>query len=200
MSRSSRLLKRSVDICAAGTALALASPILLLTALAIRLTSPGPIIFGQTRVGRDGRHFGILKFRSMVDGAEAQRQDLDQRNETAGLFKLADDPRITRVGRVIRRASIDELPQLINVLRGEMSLVGPRPLVVAEDALVVDRYRDRLAMPPGMTGPWQVLGPTRPPLSEMVKIDYLYAVNWSLWLDVKILLRTVSHIRAGHGR
>ncbi len=200
MSRSSRAMKRAVDIAAAGAALTLASPVLVVTAIAIALDSPGPVLFGQTRVGRDGRHFQILKFRSMIDGAEAQREALEYRNETAGLFKLADDPRVTRVGRVIRRASIDELPQLCNVLRGDMSLVGPRPLVVAEDAQVLGRYRDRLFMPPGMTGPWQVLGPTRPPLSEMVKTDYLYAVNWSLWLDVKILLRTVSHIRAGRGR
>jgi exopolysaccharide biosynthesis polyprenyl glycosylphosphotransferase len=200
MSRSSTVLKRAVDIAAGSLALALASPIILATAVAIKLDSPGPIFFGQTRVGRYGRHFGILKFRSMVDDAEAQRGALDYRNETTGLFKLADDPRLTRVGRMIRRASIDELPQLLNVLRGDMSLVGPRPLVVAEDALVLGRYRQRLSMPPGMTGPWQVLGPTRPPLSEMVKTDYLYAVNWSLWLDIKIILRTVSHIRAGHGR
>ena len=182
MSRSSRVMKRALDIAAAGAALALASPVLLVTAIAIALDSPGPVLFGQTRVGRDGRHFEILKFRSMIDGAEAQREALDHRNETAGLFKLADDPRVTRVGRVLRRASIDELPQLCNVLRGDMSLVGPRPLIVAEDAQVLGRYRDRLLMLPGMTGPWQVLGPTRPPLSEMVKTDYLYAVNWSLWL------------------
>lgn len=200
LSRSSTVMKRGVDITAAAAALALASPILVLTAIAIKLDSPGPVFFSQTRVGRGGKHFGILKFRSMVDGAEARRHALEHRNETAGLFKLADDPRITRVGRLIRRASLDELPQLINVLRGDMSLVGPRPLIVSEDALVLGRYRDRLSMPPGMTGPWQVLGPVRPPLSQMVKTDYLYAVNWSLWLDIKILLRTVSHIRAGHGR
>jgi exopolysaccharide biosynthesis polyprenyl glycosylphosphotransferase len=200
LSRSSTAMKRAVDIIAAGAVLAVVSPLCLLTAIAVKLDSPGPVLFSQTRVGRRGEHFGILKFRSMVNGAEAQRHALETRNETAGLFKLADDPRITRVGRLIRRASLDELPQLINVLRGDMSLVGPRPLIVSEDALVVGRYRDRLSMPPGMTGPWQVLGPIRPPLSEMVKTDYLYAVNWSLWLDIKILLRTVSHIRAGHGR
>ena len=136
----------------------------------------------------------MIKFRSMVDGAEAQRAALDALNETNGLFKLSDDPRVTRVGRLLRRTSMDELPQLVNVLRGNMSLVGPRPLVVDEDRLVSGRHRDRLQFAPGMTGPWQVLGPARPPLSEMVKTDYLYAANWSLWTDIKILIRTFAHV------
>jgi exopolysaccharide biosynthesis polyprenyl glycosylphosphotransferase len=198
--RSSRLIKRSLDVTGAGLALVLAAPVMLAVAVAIRLDSPGPGFFRQPRVGYRGRVFEILKFRSMVDGAEARRAAIEHRNETVGLFKLADDPRVTRVGRLIRRTSLDELPQLLNVLRGDMSLVGPRPLVLSEDRLVVDRYRKRLEMPPGMTGPWQILGPTRPPLTEMVKTDYLYSVNWSVWLDVKILLRTVSHIRAARGR
>jgi lipopolysaccharide/colanic/teichoic acid biosynthesis glycosyltransferase len=136
----------------------------------------------------------------MIDGAEAQRAELEHLNETDGLFKLASDPRITRVGGLLRRFSIDELPQLLNVLRGDMSLVGPRPLVLAEDALVVGRHRERLTFAPGMTGPWQVLGPTRPPLAEMVKTDYLYAITWNIWLDIKILLRTAAHITSGRGR
>ena len=115
------------------------------------------------------------------------------------MFKLSDDPRVTRVGRFLRRTSIDELPQLLNVLRGDMSLVGPRPLVVDEDRLVSGRHRDRLQFAPGMTGPWQVLGPKRPPLAEMVKTDYLYAANWSLWTDIKILVRTFSHVLALRG-
>jgi exopolysaccharide biosynthesis polyprenyl glycosylphosphotransferase len=198
-SRSSRIVKRGLDIVGASAALAFTAPLMLAVAFAIRFDSPGPVFFRQPRVGRAGRHFEIFKFRSMDDDAEARRAAIEHRNETQGLFKVSDDPRVTRIGRLMRRTSIDELPQLFNVLRGDMSLVGPRPLVLSEDALVVGRYRDRLAMPPGMTGPWQILGPTRPPLAEMVKTDYLYSVNWSLWLDIKILLRTVSHIRAARG-
>jgi lipopolysaccharide/colanic/teichoic acid biosynthesis glycosyltransferase len=152
------------------------------------------MFFRQVRVGRDGRHFSILKFRSMVADADARKPELWALNEAgAGLFKIAQDPRVTRVGRFLRRTSLDELPQLVNVLRGEMSLVGPRPLVLDEDALVLGLDRSRLHLTPGMTGPWQVLG-TRVPMPEMVGIDYLYVANWSLWLDCKILLRTVAHV------
>jgi lipopolysaccharide/colanic/teichoic acid biosynthesis glycosyltransferase len=164
------------------------------TAVLIKLDSPGPVFFRQPRVGLGGRTFAMLKFRSMVDGAHDQRAGLADRNESEGLFKMQDDPRVTRVGRMIRRTSIDELPQLLNVLRGQMSLVGPRPLVPEEDRQVEGRHRMRLALMPGMTGPWQLLGPTRAPLSEMVKIDYLYQSNWSPWYDVKIMLRTVAHV------
>ncbi len=200
LSRSSQVIKRAFDLAVAVSALAVAFPLFVAIALAVKLDSPGPVLFRQFRVGRDGRLFEILKFRSMVDGAEAQRGALLHQNETQGLFKLAEDPRVTRSGRLLRSTSIDELPQLINVLRGDMSLVGPRPLILSEDALVVGRQRERLAMSPGLTGPWQILGPTRPPLAEMIKADYLYAINWSLWLDIKILLRTVSHVRARRGR
>jgi lipopolysaccharide/colanic/teichoic acid biosynthesis glycosyltransferase len=136
----------------------------------------------------------MIKFRSMVDGAHEQREALADLNESEGLFKLTADPRITRIGGVLRRASLDELPQLINVIRGEMSLVGPRPLIPEEDERVEGRHRNRLHLTPGMTGPWQILGPTRAPLSEMVKIDYLYQANWSLWYDLKILVRTFAHV------
>jgi lipopolysaccharide/colanic/teichoic acid biosynthesis glycosyltransferase len=130
----------------------------------------------------------------MVTDAEAQKDQLRELNEAgAGLFKIADDPRITRVGAFLRRTSLDELPQLFNVMRGEMSLVGPRPLVVDEDAKVLGHGRSRLHLTPGMTGPWQVLG-SRVPMREMVGIDYLYVANWSLWGDVKILLRTARHV------
>lgn len=197
---SSRLIKRSMDLAGAGLITALLSPLFLVVAVAIKLDSRGPVFFRQRRVGRGGEIFEILKFRSMIDGAEAQRAELEHLNETDGLFKLASDPRITRVGGLLRRFSIDELPQLLNVLRGDMSLVGPRPLVLAEDALVVGRHRERFTFAPGMTGPWQVLGPTRPPLAEMVKTDYLYAITWNIWLDIKILLRTAAHITSGRGR
>jgi lipopolysaccharide/colanic/teichoic acid biosynthesis glycosyltransferase len=142
----------------------------------------------------------MLKFRSMVDGAERIKDALRHRNEADGLFKIADDPRITRVGRLLRRTSLDELPQLFNVLRGEMSLVGPRPLVPDEDQHVRGWHRRRLQLMPGMTGPWQVLGSARIPLREMVTIDYLYVANWTLWGDVKILLRTLGAVVTRRGR
>jgi lipopolysaccharide/colanic/teichoic acid biosynthesis glycosyltransferase len=168
-------------------------------AVTIKLTSPGPVLFRQRRVGRNGRVFEMLKFRTMVDGADAQKEALKSLNEAHGLFKIADDPRITKVGRFLRRASLDELPQLFNVLRGEMSLVGPRPLVTDEDSEIEGWRRRRLVVPPGMTGFWQLLGSSRVPRDEMVKIDYLYGANWSLWVDVKILLRTLPHVLARRG-
>jgi exopolysaccharide biosynthesis polyprenyl glycosylphosphotransferase len=199
LSRFSWLLKRTFDLVGAAALLILFAPVLLLFAVAIKLDSRGPVLFRQTRVGRDGRHFRICKFRSMVLDAEQHKADLEDRNEADGLFKIADDPRITRVGRLLRKTSLDELPQLLNVLRGEMSLVGPRPLVVDEDARVEGLDRGRLHLTPGMTGHWQVLGSTRIPMHEMVGIDYLYVANWSLWSDVKILLRTVPHVLSRGG-
>jgi exopolysaccharide biosynthesis polyprenyl glycosylphosphotransferase len=192
--RSSRLLKRGFDVILGSVALMLLAPLMAAVAVAIRLDSKGPVFFRQPRVGRDGSHFGIFKFRSMVTDADELKDRLRALNEAGdGLFKITHDPRVTRVGSFLRRTSLDELPQLFNVVRGEMSLVGPRPLVIDEDALVVGLDRSRLHLTPGMTGPWQVLG-TRVPMQEMVGIDYLYVANWSLWLDVKILLRTVSHV------
>ena len=199
LSRSSWAVKRTMDVVGSAIGLLLLAPLGLIIAIAIKLDSAGPVFFRQLRVGRNGETFKMFKFRSMFDGAEAQRAALEALNETHGLFKVRADPRVTRVGRLLRKTSIDELPQLINVLLGNMSLVGPRPLVVDEDRLVEGRHRDRLQLPPGMTGPWQVLGPSRPPLSEMVKTDYLYAANWSLWTDVKILMRTFGHVLAQRG-
>jgi lipopolysaccharide/colanic/teichoic acid biosynthesis glycosyltransferase len=194
LSPSSRLLKRAFDVAPTSVGLLLVAPLMAAIALAVRLDSKGPVIFRQVRVGRDGRHFSIFKFRTMMVGAEASKDELLARNEAgAGLFKLTEDPRVTRVGRFLRGTSLDELPQLFNVVRGEMSLVGPRPLVVDEDAQVLGLDRSRLHLTPGMTGPWQVLG-ARVPMQEMVGIDYLYVANWSLWLDVKILLRTARHV------
>ena len=194
LSRSSALLKRGLDVSASVVLFLLLAPLVAAIALAVRLTSPGPIFFRQTRVGRDGERFTMLKFRTMLRGSEVLRDTLGERNETDGLFKLADDPRVTRVGRFLRRTSLDELPQLFNVLRGEMSLVGPRPLVVDEDAKVEGWHRRRLHLKPGMTGAWQIMGHTRVPLQEMVSMDYLYIVNWSLWSDVRILLQTIDHV------
>ena len=200
LSKSSLMLKRTVDIAGVGLrARAARARCFAICALAIKLTSHGPVLFRQPRIGREGVEFNMLKFRTMYDGADERKTELLDLNEVEGLFKIADDPRVTPVGRVLRRLSIDELPQLINVLRGEMSLVGPRPLVTDDDRLVEGLHRRRLDVPPGMTGIWQVLGHARVPLHEMVKIDYLYGANWSLWLDLKILLRTVPHVIGRRG-
>jgi exopolysaccharide biosynthesis polyprenyl glycosylphosphotransferase len=194
LSRSSRALKRTFDVAAGGVALLVVSPVLLAIAIAIRLDSRGPILFRQVRVGREGSHFRIVKYRSMAVGADARKDELRSINEAGdGLFKIAQDPRVTRIGRLLRATSLDELPQLWNVLRGEMSLVGPRPLVIDEDAQVLGLDRSRLHLTPGMTGPWQVLG-SRVPMQEMVALDYLYVANWTLWLDMKVLVRTVRHV------
>ena len=194
LSRSSHLLKRAFDVIATSLGLLAVAPVIAAIMVAIRLDSRGPMFFRQVRIGRDGKPFDIVKFRSMVDGADAQKDDLLDMNEVGdGMFKIADDPRVTRVGKILRRTSLDELPQLFNVLSGEMSLVGPRPLVADEDAQVMGLDRARLHLTPGMTGPWQVLG-ARVPMQEMVGIDYHYVASWSLWLDVKLLLRTVRHV------
>jgi len=200
LTKSSGFLKRSMDIVGSVTGLVLLSPLLLAIAAAIKLTSAGPVLFRQPRIGRSGRRFELVKFRTMVDGADALKPALVELNEAGdGLFKIADDPRITAVGRRLRRTCLDELPQLLNVLRGEMSLVGPRPLVPDEDRRIEGWGRDRLLLKPGMTGHWQIFGSSRIPLREMVKIDYLYAANWSLWLDSKILLRTLPYAFRRHG-
>jgi exopolysaccharide biosynthesis polyprenyl glycosylphosphotransferase len=193
LTRSSQLLKRALDVAVAAATLVLLAPLFAVIAVLIKRSSPGPVFFRQTRVGRGATRFEIVKFRTMRSDAEERKLELRDRNETRGLFKISDDPRITGIGRILRRTSLDELPQLINVLRGEMSLVGPRPLVVDEDEQVVGWYRGRLDLTPGMTGAWQILG-NRVPLEDMVSLDYLYIVNWSLWSDIEILLRTVPHV------
>ena len=201
ITRSSRLIKRTFDVVTSALLIFFLSPILIATAIAIRLDTPGPVLFRQRRIGLRGEHFTMLKFRSMVSEAEQLKDELQHLNEgAAGLFKMADDPRVTRVGRFIRKSQIDELPQLFNVLRGEMSLVGPRPLIPAEDCRIEGRYRRRLEIRPGMTGHWQILGSSRTiPLTEMVKLDYLYLANWSLWSDVRLLLRTIPFVVGRRG-
>ena len=199
LTQSSRFLKRSLDVCGSLLVLLLLAPLFVAIAVAIKLTSRGPVLFKQRRVGQGGRTFNLLKFRTMYEGADALKHELRELNEAVGLFKIARDPRITPVGRLLRRCSLDEAPQLWNVLRGEMSLVGPRPLVVEEDSLIQGWLRRRLDVTPGMTGFWQVLGSARIPLHEMVKLDYLYRANWSLWLDLKILIRTVPFVLARRG-
>jgi exopolysaccharide biosynthesis polyprenyl glycosylphosphotransferase len=201
LSRSSEALKRTTDLIGASVALVVLLPLLLILAAAVKLSSRGPVFFAQKRIGRQGEVFRMLKFRSMVVGADSVKEALRGRNEAeGGLFKIDQDPRVTRVGRLMRRISLDELPQLLNVLRGEMSLVGPRPLVPDEDALIEGWQRRRLAVKPGMTGLWQIFGSARIPMQEMVKIDYLYGANWSIWLDMKILLRTVPYILGRRGQ
>ena len=196
ISRSSRLIKRSFDIVGAGLGLLVASPLLLIAAIALKLDSRGPVLFRQHRIGRNSQPFELLKLRSMYANADASKGDVEHLNEGAeGLFKISDDPRVTRVGRHLRRFQIDELPQLFNVLRGDMSLVGPRPLIEEEDEQIEGFYRRRLDVPPGITGHWQVLGSSRSiPIKEMVKLDYLYVANWSLWGDLRLLLQTVGFV------
>jgi exopolysaccharide biosynthesis polyprenyl glycosylphosphotransferase len=200
LSPASRAVKRSFDVVGSALGIVFMSPVLLTLAVLIRLTSSGPVLFRQSRVGRDGHPFEMLKFRTMHDGADARKAELASLNEADGLFKIADDPRITPLGRVLRRTALDELPQLLNVLRGQMSLVGPRPLVLDEDQRIQGWYRRRLSLTPGMTGDWQVFGAARIPLREMATIDYLYVSNWSLWSDVKILLRTIPYVVARRGQ
>ena len=197
--RSTRLLKRSFDLVGATLLLVLLAPLMLLVALLIRLEDHGPALFRQTRVGRDGKPFEIVKFRTMVVGADELKDQLRPLSEAGALFKLAEDPRVTRVGRCVRRSCIDELPQLFNVLGGTMSLVGPRPLIPEEDRLIVGWHRVRLCAAPGMTGHWQVLGAARVPLHEMVAIDCRYVADWTLWSDVWTLARTVPCVLAMRG-
>jgi len=194
LGRSARATKRLMDLTIAAVALVCTAPLWAAIALAVKCTSSGPVFFRQKRVGRNGNVFEIVKFRTMVVSAEAQKADLMTLNQAAGLFKIADDPRVTRVGRVLRKTSLDELPQLLNIVRGEMSIVGPRPLVLSEDAEFKGWQRRRYDVAPGITGPWQILGSTRVPVSEMVVLDYLYCVNWTLWRDLKICLRTVVYL------
>jgi exopolysaccharide biosynthesis polyprenyl glycosylphosphotransferase len=202
LSRSVRVLKRAVDIVVASAGLLVLSPLLAVVAIAIRVDSPGPIFFRQRRHGRGGSEFKIVKFRTMVADAEAQRLAMSHMNEMEGagpLFKMANDPRITKVGAFLRKTSLDELPQLWNVLRGEMSLVGPRPFVVHESEQITGWAGRRLDTTPGITGLWQVLGRNDIPFDEMVKLDYVYVTNWSLWWDIKILVQTLPTVLKRQG-
>ena len=202
LSRSIRTVKRAIDLVASAAGLLVLSPLLAAIAIAIKLDSPGPVFFRQRRHGRGGTEFKIVKFRTMVADAEQQRMALAHLNEMEGagpLFKMTNDPRVTKVGAFLRRTSLDELPQLWNVLRGEMSLVGPRPFVVHESAQITGWAGRRLDTTPGITGLWQVLGRNDIPFDEMVKLDYVYVTNWSLWWDIKILLRTIPTVLGRKG-
>jgi exopolysaccharide biosynthesis polyprenyl glycosylphosphotransferase len=199
LSRSSRILKRTLDLTVAAVVLVLSAPLLGIIALAIKLDSRGPVFFKQRRVGRGGRPFCLYKFRTMVDGAESQTDELFGGSEDANWLKLEHDPRITRVGRMLRHFSLDELPQFLNIFKGEMSLVGPRPLIESEDSQIAGWGRSRLELTPGLTGLWQVLGRTNIPFEEMVKLDYMYVTNWSLWEDVRLMLRTLPTVVTRRG-
>lgn len=199
-SSSQRVIKRVIDILGATAALILLSPLLTLSAILIKLDSPGPVLFRQTRVGRGGKHFTVYKFRTMVVNAEHVMAALQAYNEAGGVtFKMKDDPRRTRVGKWLRRFSIDEMPQFYNVLRGEMSLVGPRPPLPSE----VERYEDwhmrRLEVSPGLTGLWQVRGRSDIPFPEMVMLDVYYIENWSLAMDIRIMLETLPTLVLARG-
>ena len=198
--RGEMILKRAMDVVVSLALLVLLAPLMLLIAAAIKLDSPGPVFFKQVRVGKNGRKFVMYKFRSMYEGAEEELERLRALNEADGpIFKLRDDPRCTRVGRILRRLSLDELPQLYNVLRGEMSLVGPRPPLPSEVAQYKEWHKKRLAVSPGMTGLWQVSGRSQLSFDEMVLLDLYYIENWSPLMDLRILLRTIPKVILGDG-
>ena len=201
LSSSSRFLKRSFDVVGATLGLVLFSPVFVAAAIAIKLDSRGPVYFRQVRMGEDERTFRIFKFRTMVVDAETLKDEVAHlnmhREDDPRMFKVPSDPRVTPVGAFLRRSRIDELPQLINVLRGEMSLVGPRPLILDEDRYVERWARRRLSLRPGITGLWQVLGASDIPFEEMTKLDYLYVTNWSLREDVRLILRTIPSLVRG---
>jgi exopolysaccharide biosynthesis polyprenyl glycosylphosphotransferase len=192
--------KRMFDCVLASVLLVLSAPLWVVVAALIRLTSPGPIIFRQRRCGRWGEEFTCYKFRTMIDGAELTRQELDALNEVDGpVFKIRDDPRVTRVGRFLRRSSIDELPQLWNVLRGDMSIVGPRPPLPEEVARYRPRDYQRLAVTPGLTCLWQIKGRSQIKFDEWVRLDLEYIRRRSFWLDLAIVLRTIPAVLSGRG-
>ncbi len=195
------VLKRLMDITAAALLLLLLLPLFAIVALLIRLESPGPVFFSQKRVGRAGQQFDFYKFRSMFVDAEARKQELMDQNEMEGgvLFKMKHDPRITRIGRFIRRYSIDELPQLWNVLRGDMSLVGPRPPVPGEVQEYTVSDRRRLDAIPGITGLWQVSGRSDIPFDQQVELDVQYIHSATLWENIKLLLKTIPAVLSGKG-
>jgi exopolysaccharide biosynthesis polyprenyl glycosylphosphotransferase len=202
MSGASRAAKRALDVAVSGAALLALSPVLAVVAVAIKLESRGPVFFRQVRAGRGGRVFRVYKFRSMYADAEQRKVELHAVNDVSDgvMFKMHRDPRVTRTGRLLRRLSLDELPQLINVLRGEMSLVGPRPLILPESQALEEAWHERrLDLRPGLTGPWQVSGRSDIPFQEMVRFDYQYVAGWSLARDIGILLATIPAVLSGRG-
>jgi exopolysaccharide biosynthesis polyprenyl glycosylphosphotransferase len=202
LSRSSRLLKRTLDVALSSVALLVLAPFFAIVALKIKRDSPGHVFFRQQRMGYGNKPFGMFKFRTMVADADSRREEVAHlnmhvSNGDARMLKVPDDPRITAFGKTLRRYSIDELPQLINVLIGDMSLVGPRPLPLDEDELVEDWGRHRLTLKPGMTGLWQVSGRSSIPFGEMLNLDYVYVSGWSLWGDLRLIARTIPAVFRG---
>jgi exopolysaccharide biosynthesis polyprenyl glycosylphosphotransferase len=194
------LSKRAFDLVVAALLALVGIPLWLLIAAAIKLDSRGPVLFVDHRVGVGEREFGMLKFRTMVADAAEQQAELEGENEASGpLFKIRDDPRVTRVGRTLRRFSLDELPQLWNVLRGEMSLVGPRPLPLRDHALLSEWHKARYHVLPGMTGLWQISGRSGLEFDDLVRLDFTYIENWSIWSDVTIIARTIPAVLSGRG-
>jgi exopolysaccharide biosynthesis polyprenyl glycosylphosphotransferase len=200
LDNTQRAIKRVLDVTVSVCGLALLSPLLLAVALAVRLDSPGPVLFRQKRVGADEKVFVCYMFRTMQRDAELRQTALEGLNEAEGpVFKIKDDPRVTRVGRLLRRWSMDELPQLLNVLKGEMSLVGPRPLPVRDFLRMEESHKGRLGAVPGMTGYWQTSGRSELSFEEMVRLDLYYIENWSLSFDLKIILKTLGAVLRREG-
>ena len=202
LSRGARVVKRTMDLVISVGALIVLAPLFAAVAAAIVIDSRGPVFFRQERLGSKGQPFRIWKFRTMHRDAEAQRFAIAHLNEMEGsgpLFKMKDDPRVTRVGRFLRRTSIDELPQLFNVVAGTMSLVGPRPFVTHEAVQIAGWRQRRLDLTPGITGLWQVRGRNDVPFEEMVELDYMYVTNWSVWWDLRLLLQTVPRVLSQRG-
>jgi exopolysaccharide biosynthesis polyprenyl glycosylphosphotransferase len=192
--------KRVFDIAVSSLLVVLGLPVWLLIAAAVKLTSPGPVLYADPRIGLGEREFRMLKFRTMVAGAERRQDELESQNEAGGaLFKIRDDPRVTPIGRVLRRLSLDEVPNVLNVLRGEMSLVGPRPLPVRDYRRLEPWHRRRYNVLPGVTGLWQVAGRSDLTFDDLVRLDFYYLENWSLWLDITILFKTPFAVIAKRG-
>jgi exopolysaccharide biosynthesis polyprenyl glycosylphosphotransferase len=194
------MFKRLLDIIFSATVLVVLSPILIVLAIAIKLDSEGPVFYSSERIGKKARVFKCLKFRTMVQDAEKRRAEIMHMNERDGvLFKISNDPRITKMGRLLRKYSLDELPQFFNVLKGDMSVVGPRPPIASEVREYKLNHLRRLDVTPGITGLWQVQGRKDPSFDSYVSLDVTYIENWSIWLDFKIVLRTVAVVFAGTG-
>jgi exopolysaccharide biosynthesis polyprenyl glycosylphosphotransferase len=194
------VVKRAFDLVLSVVFLVVGLPLLLVVIVAVKLESRGPVLYVDRRIGVGGREFGMFKFRTMVVDAAARQEALELENEASGaLFKIRDDPRVTRVGRVLRRLSIDELPQLANVLRGEMSLVGPRPLPLRDHALLEDWHAARYNVLPGMTGLWQISGRSGLEFDDLVRLDFTYIENWSIWSDISIIAKTIPAVLTGRG-
>ena len=194
------VVKKAFDLIVSAVVVVVGLPVWLLIALAIRLDSRGPVLYRDRRIGVGEREFGMLKFRTMVQGAAELQDELEDQNEAPGaLFKIREDPRLTRVGRFLRRLSLDELPQVLNVLGGEMSLVGPRPLPVRDYQLLEAWHRKRYNVLPGITGLWQISGRSSLTFDDLVRLDFYYIENWSIWLDISILVKTLPAVIAGRG-